>query len=441
MKTKTLFCALAMLAMIVAAEASAEAQKYSPHRTTVQQLTENAEVVLVGQLDRVEDIQLTVKGLDAAVYKRLNDGAIQDGEDFIRREGVITVNSVLKGDAAAIGSELRFVSIRQLKLAAYDTDMRTGEAVYFLSKRTEDGRYVIHDDERGTVTAQESAGGDLMTTVHYIQAQLGLGAIDTNAVNRLLDAITLDGSRLSVDSAIELSWHHEIYAPAVTAEQRNRIKDLGTLSQPGSEERTQLITAMGRHPAEGALDALLDIMLHDPSWSTTSLASMSLEYVDRNQAINRLLDQYPLAGDDDTRMVIVRSLGLIRPKAGYDGVELRTRTLDLVKGLLKATTSKNLLREALIASRDLRSENAHVTELKALIDGRETNGLSGAEVNAAIVALAAGRTVDEAGNVNCFAKDYLVALGESDPVLDQVVKSAMKFPYTTLVIGADGKGH
>ena len=146
MKTKTLFCALAMLAMIVAAEASAEAQKYSPHRTTVQQLTENAEVVLVGQLDRVEDIQLTVKGLDAAVYKRLNDGAIQDGEDFIRREGVITVNSVLKGDAAAIGSELRFVSIRQLKLAAYDTDMRTGEAVYFLSKRTEDGRYVIHDD-------------------------------------------------------------------------------------------------------------------------------------------------------------------------------------------------------------------------------------------------------------------------------------------------------
>ena len=315
------------------------------------------------------------------------------------------------------------------------------KAIYFLSARAEDGRYAIHDDERGTVSTAECTAGDLLSVAQYIQTQLATSAIDQLAIDRMLNAIALDGSRLSVDSAVELSWHYETYAPAMTAEQRNRIKDLGVLSLPGSEERNQLLTAMGRHPAEGALDALLDIMLGDSSWATTSLGSMSLEYVDRNQAINRLLDQYPLAGNDDTRMVIVRSLGLIRPKADYDGTELRNRTLDLVKGLLKSTTSKKLLREALIASRDLRSENAHVTELKALIDGRETNGLTGAEVNAAIVALSAGRTVDAAGNVNCFAKDYLVALGEADPVLDQVVKASMKFPYTTLILGADGKGH
>ncbi|MCB9932423.1 MAG: hypothetical protein H6841_03285 [Planctomycetes bacterium] len=440
MKTKTLFCALALLAMIVAAEASAEAQKYSPHRTTVQQLTESAEVVIVGQLDRVDDIDLTEVGIDAAVHKRLNDGKIQDGQDYVRREAVLKVNTVLKGDPADLGSELRFVSIRQLKLENYDLDLRSGEAIYFLSKRPEDGRYVVLSDERGTVSTQECAG-DLQTAVTYVRSQIEHGVTGTAAVERMLNAIALDGSRLSVDSAIELSWHHETYAPDVNAEHRNRILGLGRLSAPGSEERNQLLTAMGRMPAEGALEALLEIMLTDANWSTTSLASMSLEYVDRGQAISRLLSEYELAQNDTTRMVIVRSLGLIRPKLGYDGADLRNRTLNLVKGLLNAGTDKNLLREALIASRDLRSEDAHTTELKALIDARETNGLTGDEVNAAIVALAAGRTTDAEGNVNCFAKDYLLALGEADPVLDQVVKSAMKFPYTTLILGADGKGH
>lgn len=439
MKTKTLFCALALLTMIVAAEASAEARNYSPHRTTVQQLTDSAQVVVVGKLERVEDVELNEVGIDAAAHKRLNDGKIQDGQDYIRREGVLKVNTILKGNAD-LGSELRFVSIRQLRFDNYDADLRTGEAIYFLSARAEDGRYVIHSDERGTVSAQES-GGDLLKAVGYIQDQIKDGSVSTRAINRMLNAITLDGSRLSVDSTLELSWRHDLYAPAVTVEQRERILGLGRLSQPGSEERNQLLTAMGRLPAEGALDALLEIMLGDTSWSTTSLASMSLEYVDRGQAITRLLAEYELAQDDATRMVIVRSLGLIRPKLDHDGADLRTRTLELVKGLLKSTTSKDLLREALIASRDLRSQDAHVADLKALIDERNTNGLTSNEINAAIIALAAGRTVDAEGNVNCFAKDYLLALGEADPVLDQVIKSAMKFPYTTLILGADGKGH
>jgi hypothetical protein len=39
------------------------------------------------------------------------------------------------------------------------------------------------------------------------------------------------------------------------------------------------------------------------------------------------------------------------------------------------------------------------------------------------------------------AEKYLKEIGESDPVLKQVVDSALKFPYTTLILGADGKGH
>lgn len=438
MKTKTTFCALALLAMLFAVQASAEARNYRPHATTVHQLANLAEVVVTAQLDRVENVQLTEVGLDAAKHKRLDDGAWQDGEDYIRREGVLTVSNVLKGNAALTGTELRFVSMRQLKLAAYDADLREGAAIYFLARR-EDGRYYVISDERGTVSAQESSG-NLSSTESYVAGYMASGEIDVLAIDRMLDAITLDGSRLSVDCCLELSWHHESYAPAMNAEQRQRILDLCKLSKVGGEERNQLLTAAGRHPAEGALQGLLEVMLGDSSWSTTSLASMSLEYVDRGLAIARLLEEYELATTTETKMVIVRSLGLIRPKADHDGPAVRNDTLQLVNELLVAGTDKNLLREALIASRDLRSGTAHLANLKKLIDERDTNGLGDAEVKAAIIALCAARTGGDFDS-EPIEKDYLKALAASDPLLKQVVESAGKFPFTSLIQGADGKGH
>lgn len=440
MKTKTLFCALALLATMIAGQAQAEARGYIAHRTTVQQLTEKAEVVVVGRLDRVEDIALTEPGRDAAYYKRINDGSRQDGQDYIRREAVIAVSSVLKQGATKVGSEMRFVSVRQLKLDAYDADLRTGDAIFFLSPRSEDGLYTLHSDERGTVTAPE-VGGSLNTGIDYITKQQQHGVSSLNAVQAMLNAITLDGSRLSVDSALELSWHHETYAPLLSNEDRSRILNLCTLSASNSPERNQLITAAGRMPAEGALDGLMNIMLTDPHWSTTSLASMSLEYVDRGAAIARLLSEYAQATNDTTRTVIVRSLGLIRPKADHDGVDVRNQTLDLVRGLLKANTEKGLLREALIASRDLRSGSAHLEELKALIGNRHTNGMTETEVKGAIIALAAARSVDAGGKVTILEENYLKALGEEDGLLKQYVDSALVFPYTCLIDGADGKGH
>lgn len=439
MKTKTLFCALALMAIMIAGQARAEARGYTPHRTTAQQLTQNAQVVVVATLDRVENITLTETGLDAAVHKRLNDGSRQDGEDYVLREAVLKVNTVLKGEMKG-GSELRFVSMRQLKLAAYDADLRTGEAIYFLSARSEDGRYAVHSDERGTISAAE-AGGDLNTAIDYVRQQLAEGVATPAAIDRMLNAITLDGSRLSVDSATELSWHHDIYLPAVGAIHRDRILDLCTLSTPGSEERNQLITAAGRLPSEGALDGLMSIMLTDSNWSTTSLASMSLEYVDRGAAIARLISEYELATSDTTRIVIVRSLGLIRPKADFDGADARILTLEIVKGCLNPMTNKDLLREALIASRDLRSGNAHIINLKDLIDNRSDNALTESEVKAAIIALAAARTVDANGKVTVIEETYLKALAASDDLLAQYVDSALIFPYTSLIEGADAKGH
>lgn len=434
MKTKTTFVALAALAILFAAQASAEARGYRPHATTVQQLANNAEIVVAAQLDRVEDVKLNEAGPDAARFKRINDGSWQDGEAYIRREGVLKVNTVLKGSADLAGTELRFVSMRQLKLASYDADLRNGEAIYFLARR-EDGRRVVLSDERGTVSLDEAAG-DLNPVVSFINSHLSQGSTDEAGISRMLNAIALDGSRLSVDCAMELSWHHESYAAAMNAEQRQRILDLLKLSQPGSAERVQLLTAAGRHPADGALEGLLEVMLADADWSTTSLASMSLEYVDRGAAIGRLLEEYALATDTTVKMVLVRSLGLIRPKADHDGPALRNDTLQIVNELLVAGTDKNLLREALIASRDLRSGSSHIANLKKLIDERETNGLTDSEIKAAVIALCAARTDGEP-----IEKDYLKALAESDPVLKQVVESAGKFPYTTLIEGADGKGH
>jgi hypothetical protein len=434
MKTTTTFCAIALLAAFFAVSAAAEARGYMPHRTTVQRLADTAEIVIVGRLDRVENTAITEPGRDAAAHKRLNDGTWQDGEDYIRREGVIMVNSVLKGDATA-GTELRFVSIRQLKFAAYDADLRTEEAIYFLSPRA-DGLNIVLSDERGTVTAGE-VNGNLNGAISFISQHIASGSTNEAGIARTVEAITLDGSRLSVDATYEFSWHHEEYAPAMIDDVRKRLLALCKLSQSGSVERAQLLTAVGRHPAADALEGLLEVMLGDADWSTTSLASMSLEYVNRTQAIVRLLQEYDLAQNDATRMIIVRSLGLIRPKLDYDGPELRNPTLQIVGSLLVAETDKDLLREALIASRDLRSGTAHVAALKALIDNRETNGLTGVEINAAIIALAAARTAE--GIV--IEKQYLEALGAADPVLKQIVDSAMIFPYTCLIVGADGKGH
>jgi hypothetical protein len=261
----------------------------------------------------------------------------------------------------------------------------------------------------------------------------------------MIQAITLSGDRLSVDCAMELSWSHTQYAPNMTEEQRQSLQTLMTASPVGSEERNQLITAVGRHKPEGALQSLLALMFADSNWGTTSLASMSLEYVDRGAAISALLAEWPNANDDTRKMVIVRSLGLIRPKAGHDGVTVRQATLDLVGSLLVAGTSSDLLREALIASRDLRAEDAHINALKKLIDERATNGLKDADVKAAIIALAAARkvVVNQSGPdaEAVLARKYLEDLGAADPLLKQVVDVALKTPWTTLILGADGRGH
>ncbi|MBX3473462.1 MAG: hypothetical protein KF754_03700 [Planctomycetes bacterium] len=442
MKTKTMFCALTLVAATLAATAQAEAKNYIPYKTTALRLADQAQTIVSGRLLRVENVNLAEAGIDAARHARKDDGQWQDGVANIRREAVIMVHDVLKGNASA-GAELRVVSMRQLQFAAYDEDLRSGDALYFIHSRPEDGRNVVIMDERGTISGPE-VNNNLIAGVDFVRAYLSAPGKSAFAA-KLIEAIDLRGGRLSVDACIELSWNHEDYAPMLE-ERKQQIMALARLSKVGSAERNELITAIGRHKPEGGFEALMEIMLGDGSWSTTSLASMSLEYIDRGAAIARLLQEWDAAQTDAVRTIIVRSLGLIRPKADHDGPELRNRTLQIVGSLLVTGTEQGLLREALIASRDLRSEGAHVNALKTLINDREINGLTETEVKGAIVALAAARKVTKGEGKNpdtvvVLAKDYLTALGNTDPVLKQVVEAAIKTPFTTLIAGADGKGH
>jgi hypothetical protein len=228
-------------------------------------------------------------------------------------------------------------------------------------------------------------------------------------------------------------------------EMRQRIVSLAQQSPRGSRERNELITCIGRYKPEGGSNALFDIMLNDDNWSTTSLGCWSLEEIDRTGTIARFIDEWPNAANDKSRqMVIVRALGLMRPKADYDGAELRNKALDIVKGVLNASVDRNLLREGLIASRDLHTEQEHIPALKKLIDEREASKLGDAEIKAAIIALAAARKIvqTEAGGAYLvFEKKYLEDLAEADPVLGQVIKPALQFPWTVLIKGADGRGH
>lgn len=447
MKTRIPFLALALLVGSLAAGVHAEARGYMAFKTTPVRLADQAQVIVTGRLLRVDDVQVSGTGIDAARHKRIGEGAWQDGEAGIRREAVIRVSEVLKG-AAEVGTEVRVVSIRQLKFDAYDADLREGEAVYFIHARPQDNLNIILMDERGTISAPE-CGGNIATAADYVRGYLAAGSKGAWLEN-LMAAIDLKGGRLSVDGAIELGWNHEDYKAAMTAAQRERLAQLVLLSKVGSRERNELITALGRHATpetrESIAGTLFTVMMADANWSTTSLASMALEESgNRTLAINRLHSEWDSASTTAAKMVVIRSLGLIRPKAGFDGVGLRSRTLEIVGGVIDSKTDKALLREALIASRDLRSEDAHVAGLKKLIDERETNGLTDAEVKAAVIALCGARTVVKNPTgpdaVTVLQKDYLTALANSDPLLKQTIDAALVFPYTSLIVGADGLGH
>lgn len=437
MKTTSLFSA-ALLATVVAAglDANTRQPNYLPHRTTAVRMADTAATVVVGKLLRVDDVQVAAGGLDAARHRRINDGTWQDGVDGIRREAVLRVSEVLKGDAT-VGGELRFVSIRQLQFAAYPEALRGGEAVYFLHPRPEDSRNVVLTDERGTISGDAAAG--------FVRGYLAAGSKGA-FIDKLLDAVDLRAGRLSVDACIELSWNHADYAAAMTPEQKQRLSALLRLSKPETPERNELLTAVGRHKPDGCGEVLYEALTGDANWGTTALACNALEESgNRGYAIQRLLSDWETADSEAAKTIIVRSLGLIRPKADYDGPELRTRTLEVVRSQLVSTTPKALLREALIASRDLRAGSAHVSALKSLIDQRAENGLSLAEVHGAIVALAAAREhgfeVAALARTAMLEAKYLADLAAADPELKQYIDAAIEFPWTTLIVGADNRGH
>jgi hypothetical protein len=441
MKTRLAFCAAVIIAVSFAAQASAQAANYIPHNTTITRLTNFASDIVVGELLRVDNVQLEVVGDDAKRNPRSHDGKFRDGEEYVRRDAVIRVNQVLKGDATA-GEELSFVSIRQLRLPAYSAELRNGPAIYFLYERS-DGLLAVPSDERGTVNAAE-VDGRLGDVVNFILSHIEQPVVSAATLDRLLGSIDLRSGRLSVDAALELSWHFEEYGPAINAEHGAKIIELAEASKVGSNERNELITAIGRYKPQGGFETVMNLVLTDASWPTTSLGCFALGEIDRRGAIEHMLGAWETAESTDQKIAIVRSLGLIRPKADFDGPALRHQTLQLIESQLNAETESALLRESLIASRDLRAETAHIDALKKLIDERHTNGIDGESLRGALIALAAARTkvwTPDGLKQVIHAEDYLTELADSDRILAQVIRPALDLPWVALIVGADGKGH
>ena len=452
MKTLSSFCALAlavgMFSAVLAEDASAKGMHFAhPSDTTVLRLADQSRVIVAAKLIAVENTTLATPGADGAMYKRIGDGSQQDGDPNILRRAVLRVSETIKGGTdVPADNELRVVSIRQTQLGAYDSALKTGNSIYFLQKRG-DGEFIIISDERGIVMPSD-VGGVLLPALDFIRSYVDASSANMNARfanmrGQIMSAIRLDGTRVSVDCTVELSWNFADYESILTDADKQALIQLALSSPVSSAERPELITTLGRYKPTGAVDALFTLLYSDLNFSTSSLCAWALEMNDRINVLSRMMEEYYTVNDSQ-KLAIVRALGLIRPKLGYDGEGLRNGALNLIGDLLVSTTSEPLLLEALIASRDMRSGSAHVEKLKALITNRTTSGVSAKVVKGAIIALAAARveSTDAEGNNHdtVYAEDYLLDLGKNVADFKQLVTAALKTPWTTLITDAQDNG-
>jgi hypothetical protein len=442
MKTKIALVALSLLSGVFAAEASAKPTVYIPHQSTVVRLCDQAEVVVVGKLARTENIDIGEQGIDFAEFPNKGDAKHADGQPFVRREAVITVSQTLKGDSFVTGGELRVISIRQMQFDNYDDDLKAGNAIYFAFRRA-DGRLVVHSQERGTVSA-EANGGDLNGAIDFTRDYLAASQTPATRFaaikNSLLASIKLNGSRLSVDAALEFSWHFNDYKTLLTPQDTQQLMNAAKLATPGSDERIELITTIGRYKPDGAMPELLAMILSDATFTTTSIAAWAMEEIDKKVAVDMLNASFDGAALTQ-QMLAVRALGLIHPKDWFEGEAARATACNHVISLLNSGDETCVL-EALVAGRSLWAGKELGATLKNMIDNRATNGLSENALKGAIIVLATYRTkVTQAQGVVevIHEKAYLNNLALQEPVLKQVVDCALLFPYTSLITDAQGR--
>lgn len=442
MKTKLALCALSLLAGVFAASASAKPTVYIPHQSTVVRLCDQAEVVVVGRLARTENVSIGEQGIDFAEFPAKGDPKRADGQPFVRREAVITVSQTLKGESLVTGGELRVVSIRQLQFDNYDDDLKSGEAIYFAFRRA-DGRLVIHSQERGTISAQANAGdlnGAIDFTRRYLAASQTPATRFASIKDALVRSIRLNGSRLSVDAALEFSWHSGDYKAHLTAADTQVLMNAAKNALPGTEERIELITTIGRYKPDGAMNELLGMVLNDATFTTSSIAAWAMEEIDRKGAVDMLNASFDGATLTQ-QMLVVRALGLIHPKDWHEGEAARTTACNHVITLLNSG-DETCVREALIAGRQMWAGKELSATLKGMIDNRATNGLTEDALKGAIIVLATYRSkvTQQQGVVEVVhEKAYLNNLALQDPALKQVVDCAILFPYTSVIVDIEGR--
>ena len=226
----------------------------------------------------------------------------------------------------------------------------------------------------------------------------------------------------------------------LTAADTQFLMNAAKNAKPGSDERVELITSIGRYKPDGAMEELLAMVLSDATFTTTSIAAWAMEEIDRKGAVN-LLNASIDGASLNQQMLAVRALGLIHPKDWHEGEAARTASINAVKTLL-TSGDETCVREALIAGRNMWAGKELADTLKALIDNRATNGLSEDSLKGAVIVLATHRTktTQAEGVVEAVhQRAYLNNLALQDPALKQVVDCAILFPYTSLITDAEGR--
>ena len=408
---------------------------YIPFMTTFRKMTANAETAVRAKLVDVVEVPVSGPNADVLLYRQNNDN------DDVRRDAILEVTKVLS-DASGrdiVQGPLQVVSLAQQSLNQYPESLRAGEeAIIFLTVR-HDGNLGFKNDQRGVI-ARENMGESsidqvesLLQSVYGTQAEYGRDTKRLNAEmqNLLLKAFKNDGSRLSVDIAIEFGWNFDEFSSSFDESEKAQLLGFLRDSEPGSVSRRELLTAAGRVLPAGGEELIVDQIVNDGSSSVIALGSWALEMYGRVGGAQRMLDSYASLAENNHagHARLIAALGLFRPKDASGERDNRERFTDILHTTLTTTSDAAVLTESLIAARDMRYRHNELgAELERLVEDFRAQKITDTVFRRVVIALAATR--DEAA-----LRSLRSLKGEFNGAIDKHIELAIEQPFTVLVDG------
>ncbi|MCA8938653.1 MAG: hypothetical protein KDB07_02500, partial [Planctomycetes bacterium] len=429
---RKLFLSLAIFATSLVGAANAEAAMgIIPSMSTYASQVKDAPAVVKARLVDLVETQLHTINGDGLLHRN-------NVEDVTKRRDLkLEITEVIRSaDGVEITTgEFTVVSPEQRRIDQLPASMASGsEVILFLTPRTASELWEIRGNTRGILSQED--GGDFQAVEGLVKDLAGYKAQAASdagyfaqAQDRMMNEVVKFDTRLAVDALIDFGWNFNSYNAHFNASESATLLSLLEDTSAGTAMRNELITALGRTKPAGGQEALVDLLRTATDASTISLGAWALEQYGRGSSSEMLLDAYSEAAAPANQAALIRAVGLIRPKS-YRASEAnaRSRFVDVLRATVKSDTDGDVLKESLIAARDMRFSNdeLHLNMIQILQEFR--SGVTSDEVvyKRAIVAMAATRTEQ--------AKEYLLSLkGEFSGLYDKHIDLAIMMPMHTLV--------